>query len=244
MTDNVVKIKKINKTIVHEDGTIDSLDKQLLKLMDGKQDIRYPLVIDHHTNCLNYIEDINVDNPLVINVSTVIKLKNKHNLGFSDIAEIENLLSESVIAFDSLTQETSKVIVLDRFDKTTNEPMLAICRLDKLSGYVSLNEITSLYDKSHFKNFLINTYEQEKRIFKNKKTERYFESVGLQLPLDLRYALSSNYDRTSFTKSQVEQDIRSKKLVIKDFLNDAKADGTEENNDEKEEYVEPEIEMC
>ena len=199
-------IKKINKKIVHEDGSIDSFEKQLLNLMDGKLDITFPLVIEDNSRCLNYIQDINMNNPLVINASTIIKLKEKHNIGYSDIAEVDILLANSVLAFDSLTQNTSKVILLDKYEEDTNDPMIAVCRFDKDNACISVNEITSIYDKRRFKNFLVKTYDQEKKIYKNKKTELYFKSARLQLPLDLKYALSNKYNRTHFTKSQVEND--------------------------------------
>jgi len=42
---------------------------------------------------------------------------------------------------------------------------------------------------------------------KMKKTEQYFILNWLQLPEDMKYALSDSYDKQSFSKSQVEKDI-------------------------------------
>lgn len=41
-----------------------------------------------------------------------------------------------------------------------------------------------------------------------KKTEQYFIPNWLQLPEDMKYALSDSYDKQSFSKSQVEEDRR------------------------------------
>lgn len=42
---------------------------------------------------------------------------------------------------------------------------------------------------------------------KMKKTEQYFIPNWLQLPEDMKYALSDSYDKQVFNKSQVEKDI-------------------------------------
>ena len=76
-------LRKINKNIVHEDGTITSFDKQLIQLMSGIYDTRYPLIVADSTHSLDYIEDFATDNPLVMNVSTVIKLREKHGMSLS-----------------------------------------------------------------------------------------------------------------------------------------------------------------
>lgn len=68
-------IKSINKTIVHEDGKIDSFDKQLINLSGGIFDVRFPLVVSDNTNCLSYISTINESKPLTMMVSTAIKIR-------------------------------------------------------------------------------------------------------------------------------------------------------------------------
>ena len=50
-------------------------------------------------------------------------------------------------------------------------------------------------------------YRENKCFYKN-KTE-HIRSIGFQLPQDVKYALSTEYSRTSFTKSQVEEDMNS-----------------------------------
>ena len=70
---------------------------------------------------------------------------------------------------------------------------------------------------------ITNTFELNKMFYKNKKTEQYIETRGLQLPKAAIYALSDSYDKASFNKSQVEQDLLSilekgEKLMTKEEM--------------------------
>lgn len=204
-------LRKINKNIVHEDGTITSFDKQLIQLMSGIYDTRYPLIVADSTHSLDYIEDFATDNPLVMNVSTVIKLREKHDIGYEFVSNCEMYLKESVLAFDSYQHDTSKIILLDEVDDD-GFPMIAICRENKdMGGNLLLNEITSIYEKEKLEQLLNRSYENDKTFYTNKKTEQYVKSRGLQLSKGLTYALSNYYTRASFNKSQVEQDLAKRK---------------------------------
>lgn len=207
MCKNLEKIKKINKTIIHKDDSIDSFEKQLVDLISGDFDITYPMVISEDSSMLNYISLVNEQNPLIMNVTTFIKLQNKHNLEFKMIKNIIALLNDSVLAFESLTEKESVVILTNEFDKTTGSPYIITCRFDKKVYSLSVNEITSLYDKQKFDNMLIRTFDENKMFYKNEKTEQYFNLNGLYLSQALKYALSCNYDKKSFTKSQVLIDL-------------------------------------
>lgn len=205
---NTELIKKINKNIVHENGTIDSFDKQLIQLMSGVFDTKFPLVISDTSNALSYIADFKADNPLIINSSTVIKLREKHDLGYEFVSECEKYLRESVLAFDSIQHNTSKVILLQELDDD-GFPMIAICREDKTIGEgLYINEVTSIYEKKNLESLIIRTYQEDKVFYKNEKTEQYIQSIGLQLPQGVIYALSNNYNKCSFTKSQVEHELK------------------------------------
>ena len=209
-------LRKINKNIVHEDGTITSFDKQLIQLMSGIYDTRYPLIVADSTHSLDYIEDFATDNPLVMNVSTVIKLREKHDIGYEFVSNCEMYLKESVLAFDSYQQDTSKIILLDEVDDD-GFPMIAICRENKdMGGNLLLNEITSIYEKEKLEQLLNRSYENDKTFYTNKKTEQYVKSRGLQLSKGLTYALSNYYTRASFNKSQVEQDLAKEKGCIEE----------------------------
>ncbi len=204
---DVDKIRKINKNIIHEDGTIDSFDKQLIQLTGGTFDTRYPMLINTSAMSLAYIDELNTSLPLVINTSTVIKLKDKHNLGYAFVAEIDYMLKESVMAFDSIVHSSSIIVVLDKVNELEGDPIIAICRTDKKVAVTSVNEITSIYDKQNLQNLMIKSYEKGAKFYKTSKTKAYCTSIGFYFPQDMQYALSDNYNKTSFNKNQVELDL-------------------------------------
>ncbi|RGF85332.1 hypothetical protein DXA44_07830 [Coprobacillus sp. OF02-11LB] len=228
----VDKIRKINNKIVNK-NKIDSFERQLINLMNGLYDMNYPMIISNNTKCLNYIDEIDENKILIINPYKVIKINNEHEIGSSFIMNIYDMLSTSLFAMDSITQPTSKVIVLDELDERDGSPIIAICRYDAKRGGFDLNQITSIYGKEKFNSLIINTLNANKKFELNtnypknelkEKIEQLARHTGLQLPNCVAYALSKNYDRTCFTKSQVEKDLFIKvqsdnKLTLKEFMN-------------------------
>lgn len=96
MNDKIKELQRINKNIIDQNGQLLSFDKQLIQLMSGVFDTRYPLVIAPNTMSLSYINDLNPNNCLVMNSSTVIKLREKHDLGFEFVSNCERYLQESL----------------------------------------------------------------------------------------------------------------------------------------------------
>ena len=216
------KIRRINKYIIKENGTIESFDKQLIELMSGRYDTRFPMVISSNSKCLDYINS-NITNPILINVSTVIKIKEKHDIGYAFVSDSEEMIQNSIFAFDSLSHDTSKIIVLNEVDDENN-PIIAVVRFNKKMGRdaILINEITSIYEKERLSNLIEKTYNADKMFYKNKI--EHIRSIGFSLPKDVEYALSENYDRACFTKSQVKRDLSNisqsdKKLTLKEFMN-------------------------
>ena len=216
------KIRRINKSIIKENGTIESFDKQLIELMSGRYDTRFPMVISSNSKCLDYINS-NITNPILINVSTVIKIKEKHDIGYAFVSDSEEMIQNSIFAFDSLSHDTSKIIVLNEVDDENN-PIIAVVRFNKKMGRnaILINEITSIYEKERLSNLIEKTYNADKMFYKNKI--EHIRSIGFSLPKDVEYALSENYDRACFTKSQVKRDLSNisqsdKKLTLKEFMN-------------------------
>ena len=216
------KIRRINKSIIKENGTIESFDKQLIELMSGRYDIRFPMVISSNSKCLDYINS-NITNPILINVSTVIKIKEKHDIGYAFVSDSEEMIQNSIFAFDSLSHDTSKIIVLNEVDDENN-PIIAVVRFNKKMGRdaILINEITSIYEKERLSNLIEKTYNADKMFYKNKI--EHIRSIGFSLPKDVEYALSENYDRACFTKSQVKRDLSNisqsdKKFTLKEFMN-------------------------
>lgn len=212
MKDQIELIRKINKTVVREDNTLDSFEKQLLNLSGGVFDTNKPLIVSPDSNCINYFEP-DFKKPITMRVNTAVKIREKHEIGYAFVGQCLDMLKESVLAFESLTKDNSMVVLLDSYNDD-NDPYIAVCRMDRRMNMVEVNEITSIYDKQNFEKFLIRTYEANKKFFKNKKTEQYIKSQRLQLPKEMIYALSDDYYKPSFTKSQVESD-----LNIKNFSN-------------------------
>lgn len=216
------KIRRINKSIIKENGTIESFDKQLIELMSGRYDTRFPMVISSNSKCLDYINS-NIINPILINVSTVIKIKEKHDIGYAFVSDSEEMIQNSIFAFDSLSHDTSKIIVLNEVDDENN-PIIAVVRFNKKMGRdaILINEITSIYEKERLSNLIEKTYNADKMFYKNKI--EHIRSIGFSLPKDVEYALSENYDRACFTKSQVKRDLSNisqsdKKFTLKEFMN-------------------------
>lgn len=216
------KIRRINKSIIKENGTIESFDKQLIELMSGRYDTRFPMVISSNSKCLDYINS-NITNPILINVSTVIKIKEKHDIGYAFVSDSEEMIQNSIFAFDSLSHDTSNIIVLNEVDDENN-PIIAVVRFNKKMGRdaILINEITSIYEKERLSNLIEKTYNADKMFYKNKI--EHIRSIGFSLPKDVEYALSENYDRACFTKSQVKRDLSNisqsdKKLTLKEFMN-------------------------
>ena len=165
---SIEQIKKINKTIVREDGRIDSLEKQLINLISGLYDTRFPMIVSENSRCLDFISK-NSSNPLVINVSTVIKIREKHDIGYAFVSECEEMIKNSIFAFDSLNKSTSKILVLNKKDEENN-PIIAVIRFNKEMGRnaIKINEITSIYDKQRLSNLIIRSYDAGKMFYKNK----------------------------------------------------------------------------
>lgn len=197
---------RLNKTIVHEDGTVDSIEEQLINLEKGNFDPTMPLIVAKDSKCLNCFET-NVDKPITMRVSTAFKIKKRHQLDFSFIAKCLNSLDQAVLVFDSLTQPTSRVILLDLVNEETGNPYVVICRTDKVMSSVEVNEITSIYDKKNFDSFLDRTYHNNCKFYKNKKKRAIFHLDRLQWPRELIFALSNNYSKLTFIKKQVDCDI-------------------------------------
>mgnify|MGYP002586502725 CR=1 FL=1 len=189
----VDKIRKINNKIVSK-NKIDSFERQLINLMNGLYDMNYPMIISNNTKCLNYIDEIDENKILIINPYKVIKINNEHEIGSSFIMNIYDMLSTSLFAMDSITQPTSKVIVLDELDERDGSPIIAICRYDAKRGGFDLNQITSIYGKEKFNSLIINTLNANKKFELNtnypknelkEKIEQLLRDEEIEVPINL-----------------------------------------------------------
>lgn len=177
---NLKDIITINNNLV-KNGKIQSFKEQVFDLMTGHYNLNRMMIISTDSTSLSYIDGITKDKIITISPNKILKVMAEHNLSFYDISSLDYLLKDSVMAFDSLTQESSRIIVLDKKDIEDNQ-MIAICRTDAKNIFVNVNQITSIYGKKNFEDFLNRTYEKGKKIYINEKTIEFTSMQGLQLP--------------------------------------------------------------
>lgn len=214
-------IRRINKTIVRDDGTLDSFQKQLQDLGNGVYDVTKPLIVFPNSACLSFITAA-PNAPLTILVKTIRKLQEKHQIDLAFIGICPDLIKNSALAFDSLSQDTSKVILLDACNEE-GDPYIAVIRLNRLMSMVPVHEITSIYPKKNFGSFLLRTYQADKTFYKTKKLEQIIKSQRLQLPKEMISALC-NHSNHTFTKSQAERGFTgavTRKIKLDDTIRSA-----------------------
>ena len=211
----IEELRRINSDIVHEDGSIDSFDRQLIDLSSGLYNVTNPMVVSPESKSIAFAGGVDKSKPIVINVSTVIKLREKHQLGYAFVSRINEMLDKSYLAFDSLVQDTSRIFLLDESSELQTYPLIAVCRYDKNIKMIEVNEITSIYEKTDFDKFLLKTYENNKNFYCNEKTKASIKShAGFQLPREIIDALSVINYSGSFNKSQIIKEVASRGLQL------------------------------
>ena len=211
----IEELRRINSDIVHEDGSIDSFDRQLIDLSSGLYNVTNPMVVSPESKSISFAGGVDKSKPIVINVSTVIKLREKHQLGYAFVSRINEMLDKSYLAFDSLVQDTSRIFLLDESSELQTYPLIAVCRYDKNIKMIEVNEITSIYEKTDFDKFLLKTYENNKNFYCNEKTKASIKShAGFQLPREIIDALSVINYSGSFNKSQIIKEVASRGLQL------------------------------
>ncbi|BET20951.1 hypothetical protein [Solobacterium moorei] len=202
----IEELRRINSDIVHEDGSIDSFDRQLIDLSSGVYNVTNPMVVSPESKSIAFAGGLDESKPIVINVSTVIKLREKHQLGYAFVSRINEMLEKSYLAFDSLVQDTSRIFLLDEVGEIQKKPVIAICRYDKNIKMIEVHEITSIYERNDFQEFMRRTFEENKTFYCNDKTKASIKShAGLQLPREIIDALSVIDYSGSFNKSQIKE---------------------------------------
>ena len=110
-----------------------------LKVLDNKNAI----LINENSEKLEYAN--NNSNPLVIEPKTIEKIKTKHQLNLEFLIKLDELIDNSIFAFDSIQHDTSKIFVLN--EKNNNNQIIFIVRENKQEKHILVNEVTSVYDK-------------------------------------------------------------------------------------------------
>ena len=197
------KIRKISKWALDKVGNLKPFKQQLAEYEAKQLPSGTQLVVSDNSKGLAYADFSN--NPIVINQTNVEKIINgKHsNIPRNIIENIDTELNNSVFAMDSRTVDNAKVVVLDATDAIGN-PIIASLTLDKKNAEILVNELTSVYEKSDFQNYINRTIADGKNIYTNEKTEQWLIRRGLQLPT--RFTTDSvlyNNNSTNSSQSQI-----------------------------------------
>ena len=202
----VDRIRQINPSIIDEDGNIQSFKEQLLDYMTGDFDVTKPMVVSCSSQILGYINKIKQEEPILINISILVKSRDDHGLSYKFLKELENNIEESVLAFESPSNNNNVVVVLDKEDGLNDKPIIVAITLDKRSrGNILVNDIRSIYNRENFENYITKAYRENKIFYKNEKTKQFFSAyVGSRCPEGLITALQDDNIKL-FNLSQVEQ---------------------------------------
>ena len=183
---NLKALGMVNRSAIVGDRLL-SFDRQLLELSDNIIDCSSPMIVSHCSDCIDYVDVIDSEAPLVMNISTVLKIKSRHDLNLCSIADSEGLLKSSVLAFESITEPTSVIFLTDKFKH--GDPVVIICRYGKPVHQLRVNEITSIYGRPRLQNLLTRTWDSGKRFWVNQNTRLYFLDSQLTLPAELKREL-------------------------------------------------------
>lgn len=197
------KIRKISKWALDKVGNLKPFKQQLAEYEAKQLPSGTQLVVSDNSKGLAYADFSN--NPIVINQTNVEKIINgKHsNIPRNIIENIDTELNNSVFAMDSRTIDNAKVVVLDATDAIGN-PIIASLTLDKKNAEILVNELTSVYEKSDFQNYINRIAEEGKNVYTNEKTEQWLIRRGLQLPTRFTTdSVSYNNNSTNSSQSQI-----------------------------------------
>lgn len=164
--------------------------EQLLKYEYKLLKTNQLIMINIDSQKLNYACIKN--NPLLIDTTTIAKIKTKHNLNLEFLIKLDKLIDNSVFAFDSIQHDTSKIFVLN--EKNNNNQIIAIVRENKEMQNILVNEVTSVYDKEKLQNLINITCNQGKNVYINPEKEIEFLSLNFSVPLNRIY----NIDEISY----------------------------------------------
>ena len=183
-------LKKIIPESFDENGELKSWEKQLLEYEYSKDKIfLHPFVLDDNSDAFKFADITN--KPIVINKTTIDKIKTKHDIDLLFLIDLNNIIKNPVFALDSKTQETSKIFVTEKTNSIGN-PIIYILREDKKLATYKVNEVTSVYDKKNLQNLIDNTLEQGGKIYINPEKIKILEKLPYKLELEKKSKIKEN----------------------------------------------------
>ncbi len=192
-------IEKICPDSIDENGEVKSLEKQLLEFEYGIKEYYHPFVIVENSEKLDYAEVPN--KPLFLNISTVQKLKTKHDMDLKFLIKLSDITKESIFAFDSIRHDSSKVFVTKKKNEK-NYPIIFIVREDKKAGVYTVNELTSIYDRKNLQNLIDSTLTKGGSVYVNPEKKQEFKELGYDISLK---KIEKEKDRIDFRNKEKEK---------------------------------------
>ena len=171
-------IEKICPSSINENGEVKSLEKQLLEFEYGIKEYYHPFVINQNSDKLKYAKVSS--KPLFLNISTVQKLKSKHNMDLKFLLNLNEITRNSVFGFDSIQHESSKIFVTNEKNEKKYS-IIFVIREDKKAGVYTVNELTSIYDRKNLQNLIDRTIEKGCSIYINPEKWKEFKELGYNI---------------------------------------------------------------
>jgi len=169
-------IEKIAPNSLDEEGKLKSWETQLLDYEYNIRNAREPLVVNNNSKKLLF-SGID-DKPILINTSTIEKIKKVHNLDLKFLINLKGLINNPLFAIDSIQHSDSKLYVTNKKNKE-GLPIIFVIRKDKnIAETYKVNEIASVYDKKNLQNLINKTIENGGKIYLNPTKKKELEEIG------------------------------------------------------------------
>ncbi|MDR2748361.1 MAG: hypothetical protein LBB10_00455 [Bifidobacteriaceae bacterium] len=173
------EVRKLSTSTFREDGTLRSFKEQLFLWKRGKLKSGDLVIISIKT-ILPIIPKIK-NLPLVIKQKVLQKIiYDKHEINYTYFLDLEELLINSPLAFESYRKPNTYIIMLNKKDANNNQ-LICIIEINKYKQQMFVNEINSIYTKD-IQRLINKTEKAKKKIFINKKTKKMATREGLQIP--------------------------------------------------------------
>lgn len=207
-------IRRINNTVVNDDGTVKSFKEQLLEYEYGYYNATLPFIV--LPNSAPLLQAGAKDYPITMSPGILTKLMHKHGIYPRDIAELPRLIQDSnVLMLDSYTYPRGGLCMYLEERGSNGVPLFAAFHLDRVASRVSVNEFLSVYERANIEFTIKRTWEKGLRLYPNEKTKSWIQSLGLQLPGEVSSLLDGNYRSVS----------KDGRVPAQDIIPDKQADG-------------------
>ena len=205
---NFEKLKKMSRWLFDSTGNLKPFKEQINDYINGKLPSGTMLIVAKDSQNISYTQVSNV--PITMRQRDVKKYFTKHSNLSKDILEnLDMELKDSVLGLSSLTMDNAIIIVLNK--ESNGNPIIVSISLDKPNASILVNEITSVYDKRKFQDFLNRTAKAGGNFYTNKNTKEWLFRNRLQLPIRPNNSLASNKN-ISQSDAKVKSDISANNM--------------------------------